>query len=211
MKPFPFVLGTDIIRITRLDPLKDHSRFVRLAHRILHDNEITSAKYRKFPSFGDSTHQDNLYNWLNSTTRTTVPSEISSSQQHIIKQQAHTAARWLAGRWAAKEAAKKAWGAGLLGWKDVRVEIAHGGQSTACGSSPVRIICQPYSEPDDQFGEIQEEVHLHQEGILSISHDGEYCVATVIAEPLEEQLLATFENRARIVRDRMERRSREIG
>lgn len=72
-------------------------------------------------------------------------------------------ARWLAGRFAAKEAARKAApnGAASLGWKDVMVRV---------------------SETDRGRPEV---VYLDGEtariGKLSISHDGDYVVATVLA------------------------------
>jgi holo-[acyl-carrier protein] synthase len=79
-------------------------------------------------------------------------------------------ARWLAGRFAAKEAARKAspLGAASLGWKDVMVRV---------------------NEPSDDRRGRPEVVYLNPDGEagntlvgkLSISHDGDYVVATVLA------------------------------
>lgn len=117
----------------------------------------------------------------------------------LITNEAKGAATWLAGRWAAKEAARKAWGAAILSWKDVRVELDTG-LSPPGTSKPVRIVCQPYHTQDSpDFDESEHQLNLRQEGRLSVSHDGDYCVATVIAEPLNEELLSVFQNRTAIV------------
>lgn len=78
-------------------------------------------------------------------------------------------ARWLAGRFAAKEAARKAapGGAASVGWKDVVVRI----DGEASGRPEVVYLWER-----DGDGEM-----LGQVGRLSISHDGEYVVATVLA------------------------------
>ena len=74
--------------------------------------------------------------------------------------------RWLAGRFAAKEAARKAApsGAASIGWKDVMVRIQEDGGS--------------FGEGVSRRPEI---VYLGRVAKLSISHDGEYVVATVLA------------------------------
>lgn len=100
-------------------------------------------------------------------------------------------ARWLAGRFAAKEAARKAapGGAASVGWKDVMVtrledidieadEDAMGGQGEVnyggfrrrrrSTGRPEIVYLDPNGGPG-RFGK------------LSISHDGEYVVATVLA------------------------------
>jgi holo-[acyl-carrier protein] synthase len=73
-------------------------------------------------------------------------------------------ARWLAGRFAAKEAARKAapGGASTISWKDVMINIEESG-----GGRPEVIYL---TEGD-----------VRHVGKLSISHDGEYVVATVLA------------------------------
>ncbi|KAE8348037.1 4'-phosphopantetheinyl transferase superfamily [Aspergillus coremiiformis] len=67
--------------------------------------------------------------------------------------------RWLAGRFAAKEAARKAApsGAASLGWKDVMVQVSAGGRPEILYLGGGRV------------------------GKLSISHDGEYVIAMVVA------------------------------
>ena len=74
--------------------------------------------------------------------------------------------RWIAGRFAAKEAARKAapLAAASLGWKDVVVRVP--------SSS---------SRPEIVYLDDAEKQQQQAVGKLSISHDGEYVVATVLA------------------------------
>ncbi|KAB8069958.1 4'-phosphopantetheinyl transferase superfamily [Aspergillus leporis] len=139
--PFPFALniGTDIVhlpRITRLIRRGDY--FTRFTRRILHDQEQHDFRTRFALS---------------------APAHTPDSTNQISTDMA----RWLAGRFAAKEAARKAApkGAASIGWKDVMVRVGE----TDNGRPEI-----VYLE-----GEIQ------RIGKLSISHDGEYVVATVLA------------------------------
>ncbi|KAE8338862.1 hypothetical protein BDV24DRAFT_137044 [Aspergillus arachidicola] len=144
MKPLPFPLalniGTDIVhlpRITRLIHRRDY--LARFTRRILHDHEQHDFR-----------------------TRFALPAATNPPNQRPLPS-APEMARWLAGRFAAKEAARKAApnGAASLGWKDVMVRV---------------------SETDRGRPEV---VYLDGEtariGKLSISHDGDYVVATVLA------------------------------
>lgn len=100
--------------------------------------------------------------------------------------------RWLAGRFAAKEAARKAapGGAASLGWKDVVVRVpkdnevdntgAMGYMDNAGGSVLAAVQEGTSRRPEIVFlggGEGRPD----RLGRLSISHDGEYVVATVLA------------------------------
>lgn len=199
MKALPFVLGTDIFHISRLDPIHKSGKFVNIAERILHPTEI--------PRFSPMrTNIDrSLRDWV------TVPLPKSGEQPQIelstrLESEAWKAATWLAGRWAAKEAARKAWGASLISWKDVRVETDERAPGVIDASRPVKIVCQP--SPDTSFDESEEQQALRQEGRLSISHDGEYCVATVMAEPLSEELISVFRNRTIVTGVRMKERTK---
>ena len=87
--------------------------------------------------------------------------------------------RWLSGRWAAKEAAKKAWGASLIGFKDLRIEQEKNG-------SP-KMICRPYH--DSRKGDDASlAIDIEQEASLSISHDGDYTTAVCLASPLHPEI-----------------------
>lgn len=159
----PYTIGTDIVRIKRIHDLvfgklqndsgKRPSRFLS---RILHPMERQDFDKRFPAAFNllDNEHAQNSNDGLTAQFRDTTSS-------------------WLAGRWAAKEAAKKAWGAQTLGFKDVRVEICDGGE--------VQILCHGWKT--SATGQPPEEAE--QVGRLSISHDGEYAVAMVIATPLQ--------------------------
>ena len=87
--------------------------------------------------------------------------------------------RFLSGRWAAKEAAKKAWGASLLSFRDLRVE------SETDGS--VKMICRPYH--DETKGDAPSPTFdIEQEAGVSISHDGDYTIAVCLASPLHPEI-----------------------
>ena len=95
-------------------------------------------------------------------------------------------ARRLAGRFAAKEAAKKAWGASIISWHDLYIEYAH---------DLYNIICTPGTPLSERkkasaLGRVTEQV-----GQLSISHDGDYAVATVLAAPLHSDILIELRRR----------------
>jgi holo-[acyl-carrier protein] synthase len=153
--PFPHSLniGTDIIRLSRL--LKSPHTFHKLVLRILQPVEQQVF----FERFG------------------TLPLG-NAPERSITERKGH---EWLGGRWAAKEAAKKAWGASLLSFKDLRIETAPDGD--------VVVVCalleggQPGQEFDEQVAK------------LSISHDGEYATATVLASPLHESITAELRRR----------------
>ena len=149
----PFTIGTDIVRISRIVHIicrgsvqsrLSQRALERFSNRILHPSE----RYDFSRRFRKSDIVDN------SELRRNVPA-------------------WLAGRWAAKEAAKKAWGATALGFKDVRVRIRQAGD--------VEILCSGKIRVDGSTKPVMAE----QVGKLSIAHDGDYAVATVLAEPLQ--------------------------
>lgn len=155
--PFPLSLriGTDIIATNRiLSPVKpDYKRLTRLAARFLHPRELDDLS-RRFPNWEDAQSYD-------------------GSQRHQL-------AAWLAGRWAAKEAAKKAWDATLLSFRDLRVEPDTGGRvQMICDTCMTRSLA---NAPTNRITE--------QVAQLSISHDGDYTIATVMATPLHHDISA---------------------
>lgn len=102
--------------------------------------------------------------------------------------------RWLAGRFAAKEAARKAApdGAASLGWKDVEVRVPRDTHQEGDGGEEA----EGDGDSGGVRGFVQEEGTSRRPeivflggggnrpdrlGRLSISHDGEYVVATVLA------------------------------
>lgn len=142
-------LGTDIIAVKRiLDyTAPDSEKLQRLTKRFLHLKELQDLGSR-FPWYRE------------------LETRGQTDNQNL--------ANWVAGRWAAKEAAKKAWGASRISWKDLRVE------PNPNTGQPV-IVCNPSPTSVQDSTE--------QEALLSISHDGEYAVATVIAAPLQASIL----------------------
>ena len=153
--PFPHSLsiGTDIIRLARLS--KSPHVFRKLVLRILQPAEQRVFRER-FP------------NWSKDTAST--GSIIERKQRE-----------WLGGRWAAKEAAKKAWGASLLSFRDLRVE------TTSDGNLLVVCALMEGGQPGQSFDE--------QVAKLSLSHDGEYATANVLASPLQESIIAELRRR----------------
>ena len=165
--PFPLSvnIGTDIVYIPRIQRLITRpsrsncdtwsslaDRFVR---RIMNDQE-TQLFYSKF-GYADGQ--------LPSRLTTVPPQSLGSADSHHV----HEMARWIAGRFAAKEAARKAapGGAASVSWKDVMVQTE--GTNGGAASERPQVI---YLKEGGRVGEV---------GKLSISHDGSYVVATVLA------------------------------
>ncbi|KAE8151825.1 4'-phosphopantetheinyl transferase superfamily [Aspergillus avenaceus] len=138
MKFPPFNIGTDIVHLPRIARLIHRPDYLpRFTRRILTDQEQHDFRTRFALPPGSKS-----------------PPQLSPDMT-----------RWLAGRFAAKEAARKAApeGAASLGWKDVMVRV---GAATEKGSARPEIV---YVGGEERIGK------------LSISHDGEYVVATVLA------------------------------
>lgn len=170
MKPLPFPLslniGTDIVhipRITRLLSQRDY--LTRFTRRILSTREQADFATR-----------------FKETLQLHNPPPASTKAASIAKQPLITAemTRWLAGRFAAKEAARKAapGGAASIGWKDVVVSVqeADGGAVDGTSRRP-EVVYLPAGAGDAGRGGSGP----GRVGRLSISHDGEYVVATVLA------------------------------
>ena len=139
--PFKLRIGTDIVylpRIHRLISKRGSSSLLPFAKRILHPAELQDLS-RRLPHWREQCE------------------EIYTSSNNLVK--------WLGGRFAAKEAARKAMGATKLGWKDVRVEVEE-------GSGQPQIVCATRNETGED---------LEHEAKLSISHDGDYAIAMVLA------------------------------
>ncbi|EEH44973.2 uncharacterized protein PADG_08622 [Paracoccidioides brasiliensis Pb18] len=164
--PLPLNIGTDIVHLSRIYRLIHRKpansgtyitttiylhRFIR---RILCEQELNDFYAKFFPSHKSI-----------SNAVAAVP-ESALAGVNITEM-----ARWLAGRFAAKEAARKAapGGATSISWKDVMVQVENekGGRS-----GKPEIV---YLKDGGALGEV---------GKLSISHDGEYVIATVLAASL---------------------------
>lgn len=202
MKGFPYVVGTDIAHLTRFHPLPDKERFRKIAARILHLDEYQALKKQRPSHYNflvpspiqtdSSLHRQDDLSRPNQSCNSTSTIEQTASSQESDPEITHTTAlrmrNWLGGRWAAKEAARKAWGANLIGFKDVQVvsDWERNSRVRAEASPAVKVLCQPLGRR--LKGE-------RQEGQLSISHDGDYAVATVIAEVLRDDMRKLLEIR----------------
>lgn len=154
--PFPYSLnvGTDIVHLPRILRLitrtagGSSSKLERFTRRILCEQELQDFRSRFLLSPATAPGSEPCL-------RTITPTP--------------DMARWLAGRFAAKEAARKAStrGAGAIGWKDVLVRVEDTG--TLGSGRPQVVYLDTKSEGNTRIGK------------LSISHDGEYVVATVLA------------------------------
>lgn len=150
--PFPFALniGTDIVHLPRISRLLNRGGyFTRFTRRILCEQEQRDFRTR----FALPLHAVSPAVSAESDPPREPPTIISADMT-----------RWLAGRFAAKEAARKAapTGAATTGWKDVMVRVGEADQE----GRPEVVYLGP------EGGRV---------GKLSISHDGEYVVATVLA------------------------------
>jgi phosphopantetheine--protein transferase-like protein len=161
MKPLPFPysvnIGTDIVHLSRILRLisRPHNYgketyLQRFTRRILCDQERLDFRARFPPP-------------------PSTPSIIGPRSWNVPI--TPEMARWLAGRFAAKEAARKAGhggGASSISWKDVQVRTEGSGSGgRGSGGRPEVVYLNP-----NGGGHV---------GKLSISHDGDYVVATVLA------------------------------
>ncbi|RVX68580.1 hypothetical protein B0A52_07007 [Exophiala mesophila] len=155
--PLDIRIGTDLIATNRILPtLNPNQRHLnRLTKRFLHPNELAELT-RRFPEW------------------TSIERQPEHERKHV--------ATWLAGRWAAKEAAKKAWGATILSFSDLRVDLEPSGNPY--------MICDTRGYSDPSPSRVTEQV-----GQLSISHDGDYTMATVIVTPLHQDIITDLGRR----------------
>ncbi|KIY00614.1 uncharacterized protein Z520_03277 [Fonsecaea multimorphosa CBS 102226] len=183
--PFPLALriGTDIVATNRIASLlqPDIRRLVRLTNRFLVAQELEDLR-RRFPHWDDADRQDR--------------DQLARNKQ---------VAAWIAGRWASKEAAKKAWDASLLSFRDLRVGIEPDSGSVhiicdiagliqtsenASGHSTITSGSSSSSSSSSSSARVTE-----QTAQLSISHDGDYAIATVLATPLHADISAELARR----------------
>jgi holo-[acyl-carrier protein] synthase len=175
MKPLPFPLalniGTDIVHLPRITHLLQRNNYLtRFTRRILSDSEQADFQKR----FKDTLQ---LHTGRHASSRHPTPT-------HPIVTPDMT--RWLAGRFAAKEAARKAapGGAASLGWKDVVVRVpedAHA-EGDGEGDGEIGVLAQEGTSRRPEIVFLGDGAGRPDRlGRLSISHDGEYVVATVLA------------------------------
>ncbi|KAJ5532251.1 hypothetical protein N7494_008803 [Penicillium frequentans] len=173
--PFPFALnvGTDIVHLPRITALltRRGNYLTRFTRRILCDQEQRDFHHRFKESLSLQSQSQN-----NSDTPTR--SSIVTADM----------TRWLAGRFAAKEAARKAApdGAASIGWKDVMVWVQEEPSSDLdtdvnTGVAQSHLVNGLSRKPEIVYLGTAEDGSDSRVGKLSISHDGEYVIATVLA------------------------------
>lgn len=176
MKPIPFPLavniGTDIVHLPRITRLLQQPNYLtRFTRRILSDQEQLDFQTRFL---------NNLQTQKQPTSFPTTPFQTPITPEMT---------RWLAGRFAAKEAARKAapGGAAALGWKDVVIRVPEAseileGQGTSTGmEANVSQEQEGISRRPEIVFRGNGKDQPDRLGRLSISHDGEYVIATVLA------------------------------
>lgn len=159
-QPFrlPLVIGTDICRVSRI---MDHEKpNLDRAHSLM--SRFLAPKERIFI--------EKRYPWFTKDVR---PADIPPPEM------LQNLARSIAGRWAAKEAARKAWGPEIVSSRDLRIYT-----SPQIPATTIKVVSFANR---DVPGKISD-----QEGKLSISHDGDYAVATVFAEPLCDDIASSL-------------------
>ncbi|KAJ5389467.1 4'-phosphopantetheinyl transferase B [Penicillium cataractarum] len=181
MKPLPFPLalniGTDIVHLPRITRLLQRPNYLtRFTRRILSEHEQLDFQTRFKDTLPPHLHPSSPQTPTRAQTQTIVTPDMT---------------RWLAGRFAAKEAARKAApdGAASLGWKDVEVRVPrdnhHQGEGRKEGDRSGVGGGFVQQEGTSRRPEIVflggGEGRPDRLGRLSISHDGEYVVATVLA------------------------------
>ena len=191
-KPFPLALniGTDIVHLARISRLVAHrpSYRDRFTRRVLCETEREDFRARF--SIDSAIRVPNApVNDVNGNTNLRK----AGSQHPNASTVSPDMIRWLAGRFAAKEAAKKAapFGAAGMGWKDVLVRVPTDSRSHdrdasgTSGSGRPEIVYLEHADGNEvgvpsAGGQIQGGLR-GRIGRLSISHDGDYVVATVLA------------------------------
>ncbi|QUC20005.1 uncharacterized protein UV8b_04246 [Ustilaginoidea virens] len=149
--PFPLNVGTDICQISRVRRILDSPRRTRFINRILAPEELESHKARLDPSPGTILAKDAQ---IGGRGGETPPWETAA---------------FLAGRFAAKEAAIKAHPHRQLSFHDVVIERRMGKAQRLGSGPPVARIRAANGEGEDVSA------------LISISHDGDYATAVCIA------------------------------
>ncbi|KAJ5631579.1 4'-phosphopantetheinyl transferase B [Penicillium longicatenatum] len=173
--PFPFALniGTDVVHLPRITALlmRRGNYLTRFTRRILCDQEQRDFHHRFKESLSLQPQSQN-------TSSTPQRSSFITADM----------TRWLAGRFAAKEAARKAApdGAASIGWKDVMVRVQEASDSDSntgvtTGFAQSHMVDGVSRRPEIVYLGTAKDGSDSRVGRLSISHDGEYVVATVLA------------------------------
>lgn len=171
MIPFPLAinLGTDIVYLPRIAALLSRrgNNLSRFTRRILCEQEQRDFHNRFKDSIAIQSHSKP------STSMHSPPITADMT-------------RWLAGRFAAKEAARKAapCGAASIGWKQVMVRVQEESDTISGAETGTYNATQADGvsrRPEIVYLGTREDGSDSRIGRLSISHDGDYVTATVLA------------------------------
>ncbi|KAG5983186.1 hypothetical protein E4U55_000580 [Claviceps digitariae] len=154
LRPFPFSLnvGTDICQISRIYGILNSPRRTRFINRILAPEEVKQHESRL--SYTNNEHG-----------------------RDVKKTELWKTAAFVAGRFAAKEAAIKAHSHRRLTFHDVVVERRASGGEDRLGSGPPVARIKGKAGPGHDDAEDEGDVSA----LISISHDGDYATAVCVA------------------------------
>ncbi|KAJ4422294.1 hypothetical protein N0V82_003049 [Gnomoniopsis sp. IMI 355080] len=164
--PLNLGLGTDICHVLRIEGILRSTRGIRFVRKILNPDERGHPKicWLLSPHSQAALSQDVQRRLTESSSCTNEP-ELEETQDDLKSaQDIHIAAKFVAGRFAAKEAVIKAHPHQALTWHDITIQsqaAPHPGRNGA----PLAII---HGAKEDH------------EALVSISHDGEYATAVCL-------------------------------
>ncbi|KAL3955433.1 hypothetical protein ACCO45_010996 [Purpureocillium lilacinum] len=174
--PFPLNVGTDICQISRIYTILRGPRRARFVNRILAPEELAQRDPRLAFLAGVGTTKSSSQTSAREAAK--HDAEVALRETPLWK-----SAAFLAGRFAAKEAAIKAHSHRRLTFHDVIIERRAGGGEGRLGSGPpVARIRAPHKKSGDEAGAGEEEGEREDmSAMISISHDGDYATAVCLA------------------------------
>ncbi|GJN80984.1 hypothetical protein PLIIFM63780_004514 [Purpureocillium lilacinum] len=174
--PFPLNVGTDICQISRIYTILRGPRRARFVNRILAPEELAQRDPRLAFLAGVGTTKSSSQTSAREAAK--HDAEVALRETPLWK-----SAAFLAGRFAAKEAAIKAHSHRRLTFHDVIIERRAGGGEGRLGSGPpVARIRAPHKKTGDEAGAGEEEGEREDmSAMISISHDGDYATAVCLA------------------------------
>ncbi|KAI5463184.1 hypothetical protein BGZ63DRAFT_402522 [Mariannaea sp. PMI_226] len=169
LRPFPFPLniGTDICQISRIYRILDSPRAIRFVNRILAPQELArnDARLRVLKRTSDA--RSGLKS--SSSEITTPGAQLAHESLAARDPELWNCAAFLAGRFAAKEAAIKAHSFRRLSLHDVIIE-RRAVEGERLGSGP----------PIARIKSAELKAEFDDSAMISISHDGDYATAVCL-------------------------------
>ncbi|KNG87352.1 hypothetical protein ANOM_003931 [Aspergillus nomiae NRRL 13137] len=166
--PYPLGVGTDICHIPRIRRIltRENPKYAeRFSKRIFSESERDAFQQR----------HDNVLRLKKDLDTAVCRTDENSRQQDDYDRELWRLSSWVAGRFAAKEAAMKAVYPQRLGWHHAEVLVLPGQMK------PLLVI-HSFQHVDTVEGNDENRPPVTKRAAqLSISHDGEYAIATVLA------------------------------